>query len=550
MLRAVPISVSTLNRAWRTDEATGGRRWRDSVRALHAYYRRDMRDARDQRELLYPLNWGQHVQRTVPLVWALCREMSTSYVEGVTRRFRVVDAAGDPGAEMDATTRALVDRLYRGAKVDARMRTANDHLTALNCATIHVWPMAKLSGVRLLMLPPHDQEVVLGDIAGDDVRDVLVWRFILPVNDGTSLVPQFALGEITPLTAQWIEGPESVRGKGIFTGSVDDTANPIGRIPVAMLRGSDPGPGEWWPPAPGDLLDAQRAVNHDLTDIGHGARIQAFAQAVATGVSNTQAREINTGPDEIVAGRGDGFDFKYVSPNPDLAGYAKSNQDYREIVIAMNGQNPATFMKSPGITALAKQMEVQDRNAARKRHLSELRLAEQRLYDLVRLWVNFQRGPDTLPDAMVEIEYREPEVPVDRLHDQQALEGEAAHGLTSWARERAKRDGVSLEEGAKRVAEDMALNATRSSLNGAQVTALQGVITAAAMGQMPAETARAMILASFPIDEATVDAMVKPLDGFVATPAPIQAPASTPVDTETMDAMAAATDAMPATEPA
>lgn len=483
------------------------------MRALHSYYRRDMRDAREQREELYPENHVRHVQRTVPLVWALCREMATPYVEGVARRLAQVDRFGDPtGSLVSADALATQERIYRAARVDQRMHTASEHLVAMNNATLHVWPFGRVAGVRVLTMAPHDQEVILGDLVSDDVRDVAMWRFVLPMTSAST--PTYALGEITPTTAIWVEGPDELRGRGIF---LEDGANPIGRVPVVMLRGSDPGPGEWWAPAPEDLLDAQRAVNHDMTDIGHVARLQGFAQAVIKGLSAGQASKVEVGPDSTVAGRGEEFDFKYESPKPDLAGYGASNRDYREFVIATNGQNPATFMKSPGITALAKQMEVMDRNAARKRHLRELRAAEQRLYDLVRLWVNWQRGSEILPDALVEVEYREPVVPVDRLHDAQALESECAHGLNSWARERAKRDGVSVVEGARRVAEDMALNATRSALNGAQVTAMQGLITAASTGQMPAETLRAVLLASFPIDAETVDKIVKPLDGFVAT---------------------------------
>lgn len=519
------LSISELTRIWRTDSVTGGTRWRDTMRALHAYYRRDMRDAREQREELYPDNAHKHVQRTVPLVWSLTREMATSYVEGVARRFILADQYGDPtGTDVAGSVLATIQRIYRAARVDTRMATASEHLVALNTATLHVWPFGRVAGVRILALAPHDQEVICEDIASDDVRDVALWRFVMPVQV-SPLSQTYALGEITPTTAVWTEGPDSLRGRGIF---VEGGENPLGRVPVVMLRGSDPGPGEWWPPAPEDLLDAQRAVNHDMTDIGHVARLQGFAQAVMKGVAPGRAKSVETGPDTTVAGTGEDFDFKFESPKPDLEGYGSSNRDYREFVIATNGQNPATFMKSPGITALAKQMEVMDRNAARKRHLRELRAGEQKLYDLIRLWVNWQRGTEILPPAIVEVDFREPVVPVDRLHDAQALETECAHGLNSWARERAKRDGVSVEEGAKRVAEDMALNATRAALNGAQVTSMQAILVEAAAGRLPIATARAALLAAFPLDEATVDEMVKPLDGFVpsvSTPAAPEPPA-------------------------
>jgi HK97 family phage portal protein len=58
------------------------------------------------------------------------------------------------------------------------------------------------------------------------------------------------------------------------------------------------------------------------------------------------------------------------------------------------------------------------------------------------------------------------------------------------------------------------------ALNGAQVTALQGIIAAVASGQLPSDTARWMILAAFPfIDENEVDSMLRPLEDFTPEPA-------------------------------
>jgi hypothetical protein len=338
----------------------------------------------------------------------------------------------------------------------------------------------------------------------------------MPVGQTAEGVVEYGIGEITPTTAVWVDGPARIKDTGIFDGF--GTVNPLGRVPVVMLRGSDPAPGEWWAPAPEDLLDAQRAINHDLTDIGHVARLQGFGQLVTLGIGATEAAELQIGMEVAIGLRGEGVDAKYINPSPDLEGYSKQNREYLETVVATQGMNPATYMRSAGITALAKQIEIMDRNGARKRHLRELKRAEQRVYDLIRLWTEAQGRGGLLPDAVVDVEYREPVVPVDRLHDAQALEIECNHGLNSWARERAKRDGVSLDEGMRRMVEDQRLNAERAALNGAQVTAIQGILTAASLGQMPPETARAVILASFPIDAAAVEKMIAPIKGFVPTP--------------------------------
>lgn len=440
----------TLTGRYSSVDATGGQRWREVMRALYDYYRRDMRDARDQRARLYPRNYASQVMRTVPFVWSLCREMATSYVEAPARRFVELDAQGSRIGEVTGPLRERIDRIYAGAQIDRHMQVASEHLVALGQAVIHVWPHAPTAGVRVLNIAPHDQDAAVSDSFSTDERDLLVWRFGMPVWTAPDAVaPVWSVGEITPIGTRWIEHP-TLQGQPVFAHVTP------GRVPVVMLRASDPSPGEWWAPAPEDLLDAQRAIIHDLTDVGHVARLQGYSQPVATGLTADQAKQLEIGPETAIGIKGDGVDFKFASPSPDLAGYVEQAKAYVDFVVASNGMNPAVYMKSPGITALAKYVETQDREQARKRQVSELRRAEQRVYDLLRLTVNAQRGVDVLPDCIVEVEYHEPQMPADPLHDAQALQLLMQLGQTGPARARAKADGVSIEEARTRVAEDRA----------------------------------------------------------------------------------------------
>lgn len=55
----------------------------------------------------------------------------------------------------------------------------------------------------------------------------------------------------------------------------------------------------------------------------------------------------------------------------------------------------------------------------------------------------------------------------------------------------------------------------KTALNGAQVTSMVTITTALATGQMPVESARAMLLAAFPgVDPETIDAIIDPFKGF------------------------------------
>jgi hypothetical protein len=65
------------------------------------------------------------------------------------------------------------------------------------------------------------------------------------------------------------------------------------------------------------------------------------------------------------------------------------------------------------------------------------------------------------------------------------------------------------------------------ALNGAQVTSLRELLGAAARGEMPLETAAAMIRGAFPLlSETQVNGMINPLRNFVMPPAALPARAA------------------------
>lgn len=426
------------------------------MRALYAYLRRDQQDARVQREKLYPKTWENHVIRTVPFVWSLARELATAYVRKPSRRFFAeTETALEPITEASFVRRQA--RIYREARVDRTMRHAHRQLVAMNNATIWVWPNPATGGVSLVLIPPHDQRVIPKHSFSLDERDVAVWRFRVPV-PRQDAVGQYTwvIGQVTPTQAVWCTG--ELAGKGIW---VDDGSNPFGEVPVVMLRGTDPGPGEWWAPVPEDILDAQRAINHDVTDVGHIARIQGYGQPVWKG-GDAKVLEQPLGPETAIGVPVDG-DFDFKQAQPELDAYLNQNDKYMQWSVAMNSLNPASFMKSPGITALAKQVELNDRESFREEHLEILQQAEQRLYELVRKGVNYVRDALVLPEALVEVQYHVASVPADPLHASQALAMDLQNGQTSRARARAKLDGISPEEAQKRVDEDMAATAAENA---------------------------------------------------------------------------------------
>lgn len=548
-------------------DRTGGDRWRTNIRELYNYLRRDMRDARVQRERVYKINGKSHIQRTVPLVSRLAREIASAYRRPPSRSWRLVNEDGTPGAKVSGRLLERLKKLYHDAQVDKRMRQAHEQRATLHNATLWVWPEVDASKppVRVMLIPPHEQDVELSDPTGQDESDVKRWQFRLPLrHDLDSGQVFYGLAEVTATSAHWVSGPEPFQGRGLYGDGKD---NPFQQIPVVMLRGSEPGAGEWWSPCPEDLLDAQRAINHDFTDVGEIARKQGFGQPVRKGgaPSGTQGdtRELQLGPETAVEVDDTG-DFKFASADPKLDGYVTQLRQYLEAVIATNEMSPETLLKAQGLTALAKRLSLIDRDDARAESLADLKRAEQRLYDLMRLALNWATRTETLPPLLVEVEYYEPVVPTDPLADSQADAIDIDRRFTSTARVRARRDGVSLEEAMRRIEEDDKFEAERgrklaaavtlapepgdavstpapaagaapvagvedvakTALNGAQVGALLQSLAEVSAGRLSKLSAREAILLSFPdFDEARVQRMLDAIEVSTVDPAPAPGPA-------------------------
>ena len=383
---------------------------------------------------MYPKNGHNHVMRTVPYVYRVVRELATLYLRKPSRRFEGV------GPETDA----LIAGVYRGAQVDRRLRHIHELGVATGNAPLLVFPMPATSGVRLVALPAHLHDVEMREALSNDERDIESWWVRLPIKrDPSTGLVLYGVAHITPDTATWVDGP--LQGEGLWN---DDGTNPLGEVPVVMFRGSDAEPGLFWAAAPEDLLDTQRAACHDYTDIGTIARLQGYGQGWVKGVSQAQAGEMEVGPEAFAALPDDG-EMGFASPSPQIDAYRAQLKDYLRTVTAANGLNPASIDKSQGVTALAKIVEMADREVERRRHIVEFERVENRLYSLIRKWVNVQRG-EVLPRARVAVEYREPWFPADPLHDAQAMQLRMELGVSSDVREIARIEGLTIEEATAR----------------------------------------------------------------------------------------------------
>lgn len=530
---------------------TGGPEWRATEAALFDYYRRSLNDARVQRRLKYPKRGADHIIVCPPFVWKVAREIATTYRRAPRRTWETPD--GKPLA--DAAQKRLA-RIYKSIDVDQEMRTADEHVVALGNATLWVWPQPETQGVTITLVPPHHQEVEFSRVMSKSVKDVDKWRLQLPVNRDGDIV-DYGVVEITAATAKWISGPNE--GKGLWT---EDGSNPLGEIPVVMMRASAPAPGEWWAPAPDDLLQVQRALMHAMTDLKEIHRFQGFSQPVARGVTDQDQLEV--GHETLVALTSPEASFSFESPDADFAGGVSINDQILQVCVSHLGLNPQSFLKSSGITAQAKRIELIDRDAEREARVLMFERAEERLYSLIARWFNTLRGAGDMPEARVRVTHYQQRPPVDELHAAQAVVIERESGLNSSVRERAERLGIPLDEAEALVLEDIAFegkahaarkaaglveepqqepqprddqgddqpatdaagnvaDVAENALNGAQITAVLEVAARVGGGTLTFEAGVALLVEGLGISDQTARRVLSGAQPPAPTPAPVQA---------------------------
>jgi len=312
---------------WRTNEnMAGGAAWREKMRVLWEMLHRNMRDARVQRQALYPKTWQSHVQRVVPFVWRVAREMAS-----MKRSRSFVDPA--TGEILPQGTLDLIRAIYAEARVDAAMQAAYGQVVTLNQSTIWLLPRGRNGeSLRCMTMPPHEQWVELADPLAQVEDDVTAWHVAIPVQqDVTRGYTRYAWARFTADAMEWDEvfppdAPPPFEGPNLF-----------GRIPVVYLRGGPPELGVWWSEAPDDLLDAARAINHDQTDQGHIARLQGYSQMYASGLSKGEAAQLDVGPEKVIGLDDPASRLDFARAQPDLAGYAATSEQYMRAVIRTHG---------------------------------------------------------------------------------------------------------------------------------------------------------------------------------------------------------------------
>lgn len=408
-------------------------------------------------------------------------------------------------------------------------------------------------------LPFEVAEVVITDPWADDDlaaadRVVLVKPITPPGNAGLlaqqSGISAWCARVTLTKTEAYIEMPDGVK-TGIYN---PEGTNPLGRVPVVGTRRARPANGVgYFPEVANDVLTCHIGLTLVISDCEFIARNETPTRVVATGMNaKLIPKKIPNTPMRIIPFEGDDITVQELQSQAPIEKYIRAAETAVYYLSQFRYLRPEAYQASI-VTGSARRADAEGFTEDRRRHEKRTSKLEQDLAELMVVSYNAVQ-PRLLPLSVPEVTvaYQYVRAAENVLQEAQALREMFDMGLRDKVKEIADTEKVSMTVAAARLAERQtrrleelkaraeaegkavvaqdapadaappALDTTggnvqQAALNGAQVDAMGRIIDAAARGQIPVETARAQLLAAFPVDEATVERMLSPLDGFTPT---------------------------------
>lgn len=394
------------------------------------------------------------------------------------------------------------------------------------------------------------------------------------------------------ITVSWITGQGSARQKvahhwtdAEYAETVDDTLvgqiepNPYGVIPIVMFRNEEPRWDYFGEPAR-DLVTANLALNSMMTDLNHTVRWQSHGQLVLIGAPSGYKPPI--GPDTYLAvsnaPSSTGADARYINPGADIGAIINAiNQNLEMLFSARRIPKSAVVavQGDSGISLVAQQAALRD---YRKKRITAFRPLEEQLISLTLKVINYHQTGKVEEFEPPTIKYTELEAPMsddarldwdwrlrlgvsspvdvmlalnpgmgeeearEKITENLAMKSAAFGDQISAKRatmppDEIEDEGQGLTKGtapdANQTAAEAATKAEvqQTGLNGAQVTALQGIMTSVSDGSLSRESAKILIGLAFPLfSEADINRMVEA--SIVAEPKaePTAQPIAEPID--------------------
>lgn len=311
-------------------------------------------------------------------------------------------------AEGNEDDQKILEQVYEDGCFDSRMQAANE-CYKLNKGQVVIQPILLDKKVQLRVLYAHQFDVI-----PDVDNPEKAYAYILSGFDKSRVVRSDGANQMTAdrddykaslerYTVWTEEFNFTMNGKGEIISEA--VTNDIGALPFVDL--AETKDGEFFI-RPGETdTDFTIQYNAALSDFYNIVRLQGYAQAVYTGNAALMPTIIKTGPTYVIRLPIDpqnptvATDFKYVTPSPDLEGSIKfiellvanylTTRGIDTKAIAGTLQSDSTY--ASGTERLLAMIE---RFEASKEDVALFKQGEQRIFDIVKAWLDTYSGTEFL----------------------------------------------------------------------------------------------------------------------------------------------------------
>ncbi len=340
--------------------------------------------------------WDEQSQETLKLIsrrWSQPHEFrlfSINVVRAITNR-RANAYRVQPRRVFSGVDQAAMDALYRAMNADAVLKKASRYTKLCKTAMLQV-SFNEAAGVPAL------------NVITSNILDVL---YRDPENPERIIVTHSATRAEDVSYSDWTAtGFRHLNYRGMprrIEGNPGET-NPYGMLPFVPLFDRLPDD-SFWLPGGDDLIEAQDAVNVALANLWRSVETQAHGQAWASGISANEV--LSFGPDRAIA-LPQGGQFGFASPNSPITSILSAIEFVLRQTAATHGVGSDVFdLSKVAESGSAKHAGRLDLKEERLDDIAQWRIAEARLFAVLKAVVNTHR-PGTIPDdATIAVDFAE-----------------------------------------------------------------------------------------------------------------------------------------------
>lgn len=305
------------------------------------------------------------------------------------------------------------DDLYRAINADGVLKRACRYTKLLKTAALRV---AWVNDRPALYL--HTPAIL--DVEAAD-----------PENPSRIIVTNAATRPEDVTFADWTDATFTLRdARGNPIRNVDnaDNVNPYARLPFVPLFDALPD-ADFFLSGGSDLIEAQQAINVALSNLWRSVELQAHGQAWAAGVNPTSRLE--TGPNRAIL-LPQGGSFGYAAPNSPISDILSAIEFVMRQTAATNAVGSEIFdLSKSAVSGSAHAQARIDLKEARADDIALWRIAEQRLFNVLKTVAN-THAPGTIPeDASVRVDFAEQQ---DELTEAESLtNAQTKQNLGIWS---------------------------------------------------------------------------------------------------------------------